>query len=262
MQSSSPFFERLPPELRNMIWKLALPDDVPEVCLPEQPIQVGIGTGALFVNTAYPMLMHLCSESRKFAMSEARFVYSRDTDCRIAIRDFRPDFDVLQITAGTGHLPKGDDGVAPETSVAHLALDAHEDMSSDELYMVASMLLHRYTSLKTLAFIFHTGAWKGLDFLEIPRHQVISLARHLTRRRRLQPIVDWDSRWSSACQKLKSRIDATTHAELLRFPEDVDGSTWNSVDHCFKFEVMALTLLEYRLIGKERSWIVIHPTAD
>ncbi|KAK1978502.1 hypothetical protein LZ30DRAFT_598993, partial [Colletotrichum cereale] len=59
-------FGELPPEIRALIWLLALPEDEPEVCI----VQPACNTPqSLIVYTAFPVLMHVCHESRQFVQN-------------------------------------------------------------------------------------------------------------------------------------------------------------------------------------------------
>ncbi|KAI8228709.1 hypothetical protein K4K57_007670 [Colletotrichum sp. SAR 10_99] len=98
-------FQRLPTELRDAIWKFALPEDEPEVCIahPGMLKKSWQYPRKLFiVYTAYPALMHICQESRAFAqnlqLSGVRFTTHQGTTARVPFRFFQPDFDTLFCT--------------------------------------------------------------------------------------------------------------------------------------------------------------------
>ncbi len=57
------FFRRLPPEIREMIWKLCLPG--PRAVRARRCSK---GPGYLISSAPIPMLLHLCNESRKYAL--------------------------------------------------------------------------------------------------------------------------------------------------------------------------------------------------
>ncbi|KAK2729993.1 hypothetical protein CKAH01_09902 [Colletotrichum kahawae] len=119
------YFQRLPMELRDAIWKLALPEDEPEVCIAH-PGMLKKGwkypRKLFIVYTAYPVLMHICKESRAFTqnfnLSGVRFTTHEGTTARVPIRFFRPDFDTLFVTRASLH----------DNHDSHLVIDclAHE----------------------------------------------------------------------------------------------------------------------------------------
>ncbi|KAI0152166.1 hypothetical protein F4776DRAFT_14960 [Hypoxylon sp. NC0597] len=142
--ASLPLFTRfndLPLELRRIIWKLALPDDTPEVCIPwplnEEPSVWCYEDGVLvtdtkhiepfLVDTCFPVLMHVCRESREVAVRHLRFRYSPVAGCPVPFREFRPDLDIMHV--GVGRRPE-DQNILPRWGLyprgtRHLALDLH-----------------------------------------------------------------------------------------------------------------------------------------
>lgn len=135
-------FDDLPTELRCMIWRCALPDDTPEVCIPwpldEEPVrwQPGheppVAPRAKFlepflVDTGFPVLMRVCREARGVATSLTRFRYSPLACCPVPFRAFRPDLDVLYVSVCR---PPSDINLVPKwgpfpPGTRHLALDLH-----------------------------------------------------------------------------------------------------------------------------------------
>ncbi|KAK6214394.1 hypothetical protein LQW54_004443 [Pestalotiopsis sp. IQ-011] len=117
--SSAATFMQLPCELRAMIWDDSMPEDVSEVCiLPPEGEETGrhiepddeeddddddemCCPGQSFtVDTAFPVLMHICHESRAHALRHARLRFSPAAGVGVPFRAFRPDLDVLYIPPG------------------------------------------------------------------------------------------------------------------------------------------------------------------
>ncbi|KAI0172195.1 hypothetical protein GGR52DRAFT_573335 [Hypoxylon sp. FL1284] len=132
-------FNDLPAELRYMIWRFALPGDIPEVCIPwpleEGPTRSDNGhelprrpkfLEPFLVDTDFPVLMHVCRESREMAVSCTRFRYSPIAGCRVPFRAFRPELDILYVSVCR---PSSDINVVPRwgqyPAAQHLALDLH-----------------------------------------------------------------------------------------------------------------------------------------
>ena len=104
------FFNNFPLEIKTAIWKLALHAavDEPEICIV-WPLKTGnfapIST-PLLVDTAFPVLMHVCGQWRDFRLSSCRrpssplkFRFSRQVYCQIPYRYFRASTDVLYLSA-------------------------------------------------------------------------------------------------------------------------------------------------------------------
>ncbi|KAF9885247.1 hypothetical protein FE257_000607 [Aspergillus nanangensis] len=102
--------QSLPFEIRSMIWGYSLPQDVPEVCIGwptylkgDQQLQE-----PYLVDTAFPVLMHICRETRQFVLSPPpksshfapRFRFSKEAGCKVPYRHFRPELDKFYITNG------------------------------------------------------------------------------------------------------------------------------------------------------------------
>ncbi|KAK8042482.1 hypothetical protein PG994_012965 [Apiospora phragmitis] len=95
-------FNTIPPEIRQAIWKFALPDDEPEVCImwPLRPAGFNKTVEPLVVDTAFPVLMHVCREARDFALSPhsgIAFRHSKQAGHKVPYRRFRPEMDALYI---------------------------------------------------------------------------------------------------------------------------------------------------------------------
>ena len=94
-----PRFMQLPKELRDAVWRYAMPEDVPEILFYDGPGSLEDDEeDPVMVNTGYPALMHVCSESRAVARRETYFDYSRNAEAEIPMRTFRPDLDMQYLT--------------------------------------------------------------------------------------------------------------------------------------------------------------------
>lgn len=130
-------FTSLPVEVKQAIWKLALPEDKSEVCIIWPLNQIGFDQVALplVVDTCFPVLMHVCSEWRGFvlesSLSRIRFRASHQAGCQTPYRPFRGDMDILYACAtnfekavqclGIDYEPGV--GLAVLKQVRHLAVD-------------------------------------------------------------------------------------------------------------------------------------------
>ncbi|KAI1386724.1 uncharacterized protein F4822DRAFT_325203 [Hypoxylon trugodes] len=163
--STFTIFNNLPHELRLLIWEYALPEDIPEVCIPwpleEVKLSYGPNTSShiptsqqptylpFLVDTGFPKLMHVCHESREVTISHTRFRYSPIAGCPVPFRAFRPDLDILYITVCRS--PGGEDigprwGVYPP-GTRHIALDLHSIKDGTELWR---LLGHPDLDVRTL----------------------------------------------------------------------------------------------------------------
>lgn len=92
-----------------MIWGLSLPEDEPEVCISWPTYIDGYQQlqEPYLVDVAFPVLMHICRETRQFALApptehshlSPRFRFSKEADCRVPYRHFRPELDTIYITS-------------------------------------------------------------------------------------------------------------------------------------------------------------------
>lgn len=93
---------QLPCELRNMIWHEAMPYEISETCIL---LQASSSTAQqklsscypCTVDTAFPVLMHICHETREFASKRLQFRYSTAARTMVPFRTFRPELDVLYV---------------------------------------------------------------------------------------------------------------------------------------------------------------------
>lgn len=108
-------FNTLPSEIRQAIWQFTIQDDEPEVCLcwptmPSRPLESladSVPQLPLTVDTAFPVAMHICRESRAVIQSPRsgiRFRASEAAGCRVPFRLYRADLDALYLSAQWMHL--------------------------------------------------------------------------------------------------------------------------------------------------------------
>ncbi|KAI4861023.1 hypothetical protein F4820DRAFT_83534 [Hypoxylon rubiginosum] len=143
-------FNDLPTELRYMIWRFALPDDIPEVCIPwpleEEPVRWDPERESsrrsrflepFLVDTDFPIHMHVCRESRELAMSSTHLRYSPIAGCPVPFRAFRPELDILYVSVCR---PPSDINVVPRwgqyPAARHLALDLHSIKDGSFLWIL------------------------------------------------------------------------------------------------------------------------------
>lgn len=102
---TSPNITNIPLEIKLQIWKYALPDHVPEVCIlwPLMLMWEEEERGPwlpLLVDTAFPVLMHVCREMRHFVLSQESQVDFRESSsagCAVPYRRYRPELDTLYL---------------------------------------------------------------------------------------------------------------------------------------------------------------------
>ncbi|CEJ93472.1 hypothetical protein VHEMI09058 [[Torrubiella] hemipterigena] len=111
-------FSSLPREIRLAIWKLTVQYE-PEVCLC-WPMNTSLGYHTdefrngypqlpLTVDTAFPMAMHICQESRAVVQhgdSGIRFRASEAAGCPVPFRLYIPDYDTIYISYESAPLLK------------------------------------------------------------------------------------------------------------------------------------------------------------
>lgn len=102
MATAFPLFNDLPLELRQLVWHFSLPADEPEVFLlrmahltteddPSEPMTV---------DTAFPVLMHVCRESRDWVLQHSGTRFRSSTEaggCEVVapFRRFLPELDTM-----------------------------------------------------------------------------------------------------------------------------------------------------------------------
>ncbi|KAI8965602.1 hypothetical protein F5Y11DRAFT_295875 [Daldinia sp. FL1419] len=148
-----PKFNNLPIELRHSVWEFALPEDIPEICIP-WPLEEGPGNRShdliplvrsnylhpFLVDTCFPTIMYVCQESRYLAISRLRFRYSHVAGCPVPFRAFRPDLDTVYITLCR---PPTDIITIPRwgrypPGTQHVALDLHTIKDGSYLWVLLS----------------------------------------------------------------------------------------------------------------------------
>ncbi|KAI1139602.1 hypothetical protein F5Y05DRAFT_424530 [Hypoxylon sp. FL0543] len=93
-------FTSLPPEIRAMIWKFALPADTPEILYSDLSRTTIPISPAVYTN--YPAIMHVCREARHLAQKKIQLAYSTEVKCEIPYRPLRPDLDIIRLQYQTG----------------------------------------------------------------------------------------------------------------------------------------------------------------
>ena len=103
-------FDNFPLEIKQAIWQLALhaAGNEPEVCII-WPLKSGSRfpiSNPLLVDTAFPVLMHVCGQWRDFVLSSfqrpsspVKFRFSHQANCQVPYRHFRASTDVLYASA-------------------------------------------------------------------------------------------------------------------------------------------------------------------
>ncbi|KAI1460340.1 hypothetical protein F4805DRAFT_390921 [Annulohypoxylon moriforme] len=261
-------FHDLPYELRVIIWEYALPEDTQEVCIPwplqeeaasEEEVatrwtQPRICLRPFLVDTAFPVLMHVCHESREYAKSRTRFRYSLVAGCPVPFRTFKPDLDIMYYSRCRP--PIGDDdykwGNFP-LGTKHLAADLHTIRDGSSFQQAFCLYYH----LKTITCVLPApGSIVGTSVRFRPP----------VRRCRLRPVeqptdgsqshfihVDGGSyrRMTSASQYFKEVRDRINTGFLDYVPFDgmIDEDLrprWNAEEQAYDFELKPQMFEEYR----------------
>ncbi|TEA14351.1 hypothetical protein C8034_v010663 [Colletotrichum sidae] len=160
-------FNELPPELRLMIWKEALPGDVPEIyfnrafvptrwprinstCLPRTPLVVDIDT---------PSWTQACRESRAFFFNSAlsRITFRTcNANFPVPVREFRWDFDIFHsYPALDFFVPKGTPWIDDCWKKLHyisIDLRTTKPLMAIVLYLLRH-LVKRLPNLRCLSFV-------------------------------------------------------------------------------------------------------------
>ncbi|WYZ46298.1 hypothetical protein EsH8_IX_000523 [Colletotrichum jinshuiense] len=150
-------FGDLPPEIRAAIWKLSLPEDEPEVCIAQSTSDT---SQCMVVYTAYPVLMHVCRESRHFVqhfnLSGIRFTTPETTcvqvRCPVPFRSFRPDLDTLFCqNRGPAAVEDLSDNISEPIldETLHLAITGEKEY----LDLVAWVITFYFPKLETLSVV-------------------------------------------------------------------------------------------------------------
>ncbi|KAI1159371.1 hypothetical protein F5B18DRAFT_637098 [Nemania serpens] len=155
------YFNKLPPELRQLIWKEAVLTSMgnPEVLiLLPRWISTGIHSldkSSKFppVNTGFPAVMHVNREARQIALLHVDMADLGPypwNKCPVPQRPFRPEIDTLFVTHTAD--PFRDFCEEEVAKVQHLALDyCYRD--SKTLNSDSTSLVQRMRALRTLRFV-------------------------------------------------------------------------------------------------------------
>ncbi|KAI1381610.1 hypothetical protein F4677DRAFT_403607 [Hypoxylon crocopeplum] len=258
-------FGSLPPELRDMIWDFALPDDIPELYMrPPQPTSTSKAPGEsapLTVCTGFPALMHACREARELATSRIRLRYSLPAQCEIPYRALRPELDIVQISysgvAALLWLPdfwKG--GIA--TQLQHVAVEANTLTSYMQAQLADSLQYLR--NLRTLHVIFmSTTAPLQIGEELIPRHP--------SGRCTLLPFTRERPKFLSGSTKQKSpewdldflydHLQELVRTRLSMWGDDVKIAAWDYEKQTLKLQIVAQVMVHYQPFAGSSCWVEI-----
>ncbi|KAJ4304092.1 hypothetical protein N0V88_001702 [Collariella sp. IMI 366227] len=147
----------LPLELRLLIWDLCPPpSDEPEVLIIRKEHADDEGTllplRSLMVDTAFPVLIHVCHESRVFSLrhSTMRFRFCPEAGCKVPCRPFRFDLDTLYCGEGLKGLAFDHGWVAEVRYLAIPALGTSRIAGGP----TADFLLRKCRELRSLSVVF------------------------------------------------------------------------------------------------------------
>lgn len=171
-------FSILPPEIRREIWGHCLPEDKPEIyfCRKRHAIsnfrQDGDVIPKIEVAIGLPSIMHLCHESRVFALESLSFREttvqrpgsSTPAKVKTPCREFRPDLDVLHLAAHNCvlclvalHIDRDVlRGATGWTRVEHIAIPAMACDKSQWGFFQERLL--SLAGLRTISVVFHKAA--------------------------------------------------------------------------------------------------------
>lgn len=153
-------FNRLPREIKLLIWELALPDDVPEVCILWPLVlrmENDVPTIPLLVDTAFPALMHVCREWRDFVLTSGlRLRQSTLAGCPVPFRAFRPELDTLYISSFNHRALCADihDGLVDESILSEAENIALEVACAFEMDGMDNFVCGFATNVRTLSLVF------------------------------------------------------------------------------------------------------------
>lgn len=260
-------FTLLPPEIRNIIWSLALPPDIPEVYLrpqhpmPRLPTAITPSSDPPTVDTDYPVLMHVCRESR----SLSRFLRPTRQQCpsyttttlhhsrEIAHRPFRPDIDVMQINyVGVGPLlwmPDFWRGTGLSAKLVHVAVEA-SSMTSYVRSQLADAF--RYLeSVEVLHLIFRASSslQVGWGVGEGQTAQMVKMAAAAPRRGRckLAPLTEpQEELQRQHVAFMRKDLQEAVRARVRSWGEGVRVSVWDYEKKCLRLKIVPQMLMEFR----------------
>ncbi|KAH6648054.1 hypothetical protein BKA67DRAFT_404341 [Truncatella angustata] len=158
-------------ELRAMIWDAAMPGDISETCILQLPQPATIHDAhpselpphhdaaqgpspPLLVDTAFPLLMHVCRESRQHAMKRTKFRHEPAAHAMVPCRPFRPELDVLYVP------DPGSPPPAPLETARHVAVGCWRPV-----YGSAGVVGTAISRAPTASCVF--GAFPGVESISI-----------------------------------------------------------------------------------------------
>ncbi|KAJ3477083.1 hypothetical protein NLG97_g8936 [Lecanicillium saksenae] len=161
----------LPKEIREAIWLLSIPEEEPEVCLLWPVVlheryegQRGVqATQPLLVDTAWPVAMHVCSDSRSVMhnqkLSGLLFRDSSSAGCLVPYRAFRPELDTLYwggesfeaMMTGPGAISRTVAAMPVLASIQSLALELR--WACNEPSVLLSSRPRYFPALRTIAVV-------------------------------------------------------------------------------------------------------------
>ncbi|KAI2607081.1 uncharacterized protein GGS25DRAFT_317756 [Hypoxylon fragiforme] len=255
-------FRDLPLELRRAIWGFALPDDVPEICIPWPVEEVLTETPSpskilkpFLVDTCFPTLMHVSREAREVAISRTKFRYSPLAGCNVPFRAFRPDLDILYVSLCR---PPTDINVAPNwgmypSGTRHVALDLHTLKDGSYLGLLLS---NQNYDIRTVTCV-----------MPAPQGAIVDTAtrcRPPVRRCRIRPVEEptngtqsyiilvdrgFDSRMTGMSRYLEEVSDYASGEFVVFLNQEPTHSRirgWNVAERRFDAQFLAGTFEEYR----------------
>lgn len=252
-------FSDLPFELRQLIWQLALPDDVPEVLIlqPENLGLLGRDTipEPMTVDTAFPALMHACRESRDFVLKHGglRFRSSRKARCEVPFRPFRSDLDTAFWNQDL--LPYLWDTFCSASLNLWLSQLQHLAIASSRAFRgkhVTDCIARHCPELRCLSLVFSDSSnnnWAMSRFVEPKRRHKLRCI-HPDRARAMTVWSDavWcDPEYQITLENFLMLFceEVNAHGESTSRPhEDCLGWTW-SIDSCAKRRCFAQTFVEW-----------------
>lgn len=225
-----------------MIYRFAIPDE-PEVFMHQGVDRwwdVGKGREPMMVNTAYPVLMHVCRESRDFVLMHSGLRFrlspdfrhglrvipyrpSLDTPCLVPCRPFRPEFDTVFWNEKACYTP--DDFLqAPYyhwmQQVRHLAVPTTVFFHDHYAQREVEAIIRNCPNLQKLTLVVASdGFFRDPNTWSVPRAMAPGRRRLLPARLRRADVVRAASVWLWSEPFQPSRVERF----LLSFCEDGAG---------------------------------------
>ncbi|KAI0127569.1 hypothetical protein BJ170DRAFT_378831 [Xylariales sp. AK1849] len=263
-EGTRPPFSKLPLELKAMIWRPVMPDNVSEVAMLTGSLPVDDGPAAhVVIYTAYPVLMHVCREWRAYAISQTVFRYSQLAGMDVPSRPFRPDIDVLYLSVGD-FPPSWLNGEEHAPAVRHVATEPHLFLS----YGVRTIPLFTYFKhLETISVVLPSSSGHHLltDTSPVPtrrcrlRHINTSAMGDIAQLS-IAPMGDPATGTVTRKMTVSKYLNLVAHLvhNMLNYlratheGEESQGRDPSTVEH---FGVLAQTFVEYRPRGGRANWV-------